>query len=81
MVAFGDGITGAAGSTSGSSSARMINDHRPVNRIKGTLLWVVTIAAWLVMLALVLNSVLGTSKDAKKIRNLDKMAKLRSGAE
>ena len=59
----------------------MINDQRPVHRIKGTLLWVVTIAAWLVMLAFVLNSVLGTSKEAKKIRNLDKMSRLRSGAE
>jgi hypothetical protein len=54
----------------------MINDQRPVHRIKGTLLWVVTIAAWLVMLALVLNSVLGTSKEAKKIRNLDKMVEV-----
>jgi hypothetical protein len=68
MAGSGDGIMAAAGSINGSSSARMINDQRPVHRIKGTLLWVVTIAAWFVMLAFVLNSVFGISKEAKKIR-------------
>ena len=68
MVAFGGGMTGAAGSTSSSSSTRMMNDRRPVDKARATLLWIVTIAAWLVMLAFVLNSVFGISKEAKKQR-------------
>lgn len=66
MVAFGGGMTGAAGSTSSSSSTRMMNDRRPVDKARATLLWIVTIAAWLVMLAFVLNSVFGICKEAKR---------------
>ena len=46
-----------------------MNDRRPVDKARATLLWIVTIAAWLVMLAFVLNSVFGIGKEVKKIRS------------